>query len=116
MEAPVRNCADRAGPAPRPQVPGKPLRDGSVRGCPVTFSPGPSSLQEFVKDAGSYSRKMVDDLLDQITGGDHSRMLFQLKQVGGPHLWKEPVQINSVPREVIALLSSLVFQVFTLSS
>lgn len=41
-----------------------------------------SSLQEFVKDAGSYSKKMVDDLLDQITGGDHSRMIFQLKQVG----------------------------------
>lgn len=38
------------------------------------------SLQEFVKDAGSYSKKMVDELLDQITGGDHSRMLFQLKQ------------------------------------
>lgn len=42
----------------------------------------PSSLQEFVKDAGSYSKRMVDDLLDQITGGDHSRMLFQLRQVG----------------------------------
>uniref|UniRef100_A0A2I3TGL3 Bromodomain-containing protein 9 n=1 Tax=Pan troglodytes TaxID=9598 RepID=A0A2I3TGL3_PANTR len=40
------------------------------------------SLQEFVKDAGSYSKKVVDDLLDQITGGDHSRTLFQLKQVG----------------------------------
>ncbi|XP_032482518.1 bromodomain-containing protein 9 isoform X2 [Phocoena sinus] len=38
------------------------------------------SLQEFVKDAGSYSKKLVDDLLDQITGGDHSRMLFQLRQ------------------------------------
>ncbi|XP_012515599.1 PREDICTED: bromodomain-containing protein 9 isoform X2 [Propithecus coquereli] len=38
------------------------------------------SLQEFVKDAGSYSKKMVDDLLDQITGGDHSRVLLQLKQ------------------------------------
>ncbi|XP_037385754.1 bromodomain-containing protein 9 isoform X2 [Talpa occidentalis] len=38
------------------------------------------SLQEFVKDAGSYSKKMVDDLLDQITGGDHSRALFQLRQ------------------------------------
>lgn len=48
------------------------------------FSHGPSSLQEFVKDAGSYSKKMVDDLLDQITGGDHSRMLFQLRQVGAP--------------------------------
>lgn len=46
------------------------------------FSCGPSSLQEFVKDAGSYSKKVVDDLLDQITGGDHSRTLFQLKQVG----------------------------------
>lgn len=42
----------------------------------------PVSLQEFVKDAGSYSKRMVDDLLDQITGGDHSRLLFQLKQVG----------------------------------
>ncbi|KAK2497414.1 hypothetical protein MC885_019291 [Smutsia gigantea] len=38
------------------------------------------SLQEFVKDAGSYSKKIVDDLLDQITGGDHSRMLIQLRQ------------------------------------
>ncbi|XP_055991047.1 bromodomain-containing protein 9 isoform X3 [Sorex fumeus] len=38
------------------------------------------SLQEFVKDAGSYSKKLVDDLLDQITGGDHSRVLFQLRQ------------------------------------
>ncbi|XP_014650516.1 PREDICTED: bromodomain-containing protein 9 isoform X3 [Ceratotherium simum simum] len=38
------------------------------------------SLQEFVKDAGSYSKKMVDGLLDQITGGDHSRMLLQLRQ------------------------------------
>ncbi|XP_059029545.1 bromodomain-containing protein 9 isoform X3 [Mustela lutreola] len=38
------------------------------------------SLQEFVKDSGSYSRKLVDDLLDQITGGDHSRLLFQLRQ------------------------------------
>ncbi|XP_037655062.1 bromodomain-containing protein 9 isoform X2 [Choloepus didactylus] len=38
------------------------------------------SLQEFVKDAGSYSKRMVDDLLDQVTGGDHSRVLFQLRQ------------------------------------
>lgn len=45
-------------------------------------APRPSSLQEFVKDAGSYSRRLVDDLLDQITGGDHSRVLFQLTQVG----------------------------------
>ncbi|XP_039926771.1 bromodomain-containing protein 9 isoform X8 [Hirundo rustica] len=40
------------------------------------------SLQEFVKDAGSYSKKIVDDLLDQITSGDHSRTIYQLKQVG----------------------------------
>ncbi|XP_034992026.1 bromodomain-containing protein 9 isoform X4 [Zootoca vivipara] len=38
------------------------------------------SLQEFVKDSGIYSKKIVDDLLDQITGGDHSKMIYQLKQ------------------------------------
>ncbi|XP_032909359.1 bromodomain-containing protein 9 isoform X3 [Catharus ustulatus] len=38
------------------------------------------SLQEFVKDAGSYSKKIVDDLLDQITSGDHSKTIYQLKQ------------------------------------
>ncbi|XP_036619033.1 bromodomain-containing protein 9 isoform X10 [Trichosurus vulpecula] len=38
------------------------------------------SLQEFVKDSGSYSKKIVDDLLDQITGGDHSKIIYQLKQ------------------------------------
>lgn len=41
----------------------------------------PASLQEFVKDAGSYSKKIVDDLLDQITSGDHSKTIYQLKQV-----------------------------------
>uniref|UniRef100_A0A663F071 Bromodomain-containing protein 9 n=1 Tax=Aquila chrysaetos chrysaetos TaxID=223781 RepID=A0A663F071_AQUCH len=40
------------------------------------------SLQEFVKDAGNYSKKIVDDLLDQITSGDHSKTIYQLKQVG----------------------------------
>uniref|UniRef100_A0A8B9U6P9 Bromodomain-containing protein 9 n=2 Tax=Anas TaxID=8835 RepID=A0A8B9U6P9_9AVES len=38
------------------------------------------SLQEFVKDAGNYSKKIVDDLLDQITNGDHSKTVYQLKQ------------------------------------
>uniref|UniRef100_A0A8V0XP13 Bromodomain-containing protein 9 n=1 Tax=Gallus gallus TaxID=9031 RepID=A0A8V0XP13_CHICK len=38
------------------------------------------SLQEFVKDAGYYSKKIVDDLLDQITSGDHSKTVYQLKQ------------------------------------
>ncbi|XP_051467908.1 bromodomain-containing protein 9-like isoform X3 [Apus apus] len=42
----------------------------------------PSSLQEFVKDTGNYSKKIVDDLLDHITSGDHSKTTYQLKQVG----------------------------------
>ncbi|XP_051465181.1 bromodomain-containing protein 9 isoform X11 [Apus apus] len=40
------------------------------------------SLQEFVKDTGNYSKKIVDDLLDHITSGDHSKTTYQLKQVG----------------------------------
>ncbi|KAM3928758.1 bromodomain-containing protein 9 isoform 3-T3 [Leptodactylus fuscus] len=40
------------------------------------------SLQEFVKDCGSYTKKMVNDMLDQITEGDHSKILYQLKQIG----------------------------------
>ncbi|KAE8597329.1 hypothetical protein XENTR_v10016428 [Xenopus tropicalis] len=39
------------------------------------------SLQEFVKDCGSFAKRMVNDLLDQITGGDHSRTIYQVKQV-----------------------------------
>ncbi|XP_053570325.1 bromodomain-containing protein 9 isoform X3 [Bombina bombina] len=38
------------------------------------------SLQEFVKDCGNYTKKMVNDLLDQITGGDHSKTIYQIKQ------------------------------------
>lgn len=34
-----------------------------------------------MKDAGHYSKKIVDDLLDQITSGDHSKTVYQLKQV-----------------------------------
>nr|XP_014333384.1 PREDICTED: bromodomain-containing protein 9 [Bos mutus] len=49
------------------------------------------SLQEFVKDAGSYSKKLVDDLLDQITGGDHSRMLFRLRQGGRRSIPMKPL-------------------------
>ncbi|OXB71210.1 UNVERIFIED_CONTAM: hypothetical protein H355_004448 [Colinus virginianus] len=41
---------------------------------------GCKCLQEFVKDAGYYSKKIVDDLLDQITSGDHSKTVYQLKQ------------------------------------
>ncbi|XP_044150058.1 bromodomain-containing protein 9 isoform X6 [Bufo gargarizans] len=40
------------------------------------------SLQEFVKDCGTYAKKMVNDMLDQITEGDHSKILYQLKQIG----------------------------------
>ncbi|KAE8597328.1 hypothetical protein XENTR_v10016428 [Xenopus tropicalis] len=36
------------------------------------------SLQEFVKDCGSFAKRMVNDLLDQITGGDHSRTIYQM--------------------------------------
>ncbi|XP_018424365.1 PREDICTED: bromodomain-containing protein 9 isoform X4 [Nanorana parkeri] len=38
------------------------------------------SLQEFVKDCGGYAEKIVNDLLDQITEGDHSKILYQIKQ------------------------------------
>ncbi|XP_018122007.1 bromodomain-containing protein 9 isoform X11 [Xenopus laevis] len=41
------------------------------------------SLQEFVKDSGSFAKRMVNDLLDQITGGDHSRTIYQIKQMTG---------------------------------
>ncbi|XP_068092584.1 bromodomain-containing protein 9 [Hyperolius riggenbachi] len=40
------------------------------------------SLQEFVKDCGGCAKKMVNDMLDQITEGDHSRILYQIKQIG----------------------------------
>ncbi|KAM9308239.1 bromodomain-containing protein 9 [Gastrophryne carolinensis] len=41
---------------------------------------GALSLQEFVKNCGGYAKKMVNDMLDQITEGDHSKILYQLKQ------------------------------------
>ncbi|KAM8962357.1 bromodomain-containing protein 9 isoform 2-T2 [Pelodytes ibericus] len=44
------------------------------------------SLQEFVKDCGGYAKKMVNDLLDQITGGDHSNTIYQIKQMLGDPL------------------------------
>ncbi|XP_066572128.1 bromodomain-containing protein 9 isoform X5 [Amia ocellicauda] len=40
------------------------------------------SLQEFVKGCGSLTKKIVDGLLDQMTGGDHSKAIFQIRQVG----------------------------------
>ncbi|XP_023590587.1 bromodomain-containing protein 9 [Trichechus manatus latirostris] len=88
------------------------------------------SLQEFVKDAGRYSQKLVDDLLDQITGGDHSRMLVRLKQVGtlprqAAHWalllassWSTRVvrEEHAVFRESLAILPLLALVSFALNS
>lgn len=38
------------------------------------------SLQEFVKGCGSSTKKMVDDLLNQITAGEHSKAVYHLSQ------------------------------------
>ncbi|XP_050794159.1 bromodomain-containing protein 9 isoform X1 [Gopherus flavomarginatus] len=54
------------------------------------------SLQEFVKDSGSYSKKIVDDLLDQITGGDHSKTIYQLKQRRNIPM-KPPDEVKGLP-------------------
>ncbi|XP_061114977.1 bromodomain-containing protein 9 isoform X2 [Conger conger] len=38
------------------------------------------SLQEFVKGCGGFTKKLVDGLLDKMTGGDHSKSVFQIRQ------------------------------------
>uniref|UniRef100_A0A8C9W5E1 Bromodomain-containing protein 9 n=1 Tax=Scleropages formosus TaxID=113540 RepID=A0A8C9W5E1_SCLFO len=38
------------------------------------------SLQEFVKDCGSFTKKLVDELLDKMTGNEHSKAVFQIRQ------------------------------------
>ncbi|XP_031432228.1 bromodomain-containing protein 9 [Clupea harengus] len=38
------------------------------------------SLQEFIKGCGGITRKLVDELLDKMTGGDHSKAVFQIRQ------------------------------------
>ncbi|XP_046689827.1 bromodomain-containing protein 9 isoform X2 [Silurus meridionalis] len=38
------------------------------------------SLQEFVKDCGSFTKRLVNDLLDKMTGNDHSKAIFQIRQ------------------------------------
>ncbi|XP_033849695.2 bromodomain-containing protein 9-like isoform X3 [Acipenser ruthenus] len=38
------------------------------------------SLQEFVKGCGNFTKKIVDGLLDQMTGGDHSKAIYQIRQ------------------------------------
>nr|XP_033785681.1 bromodomain-containing protein 9 isoform X3 [Geotrypetes seraphini] len=54
------------------------------------------SLLEFVKDSGSYAKKIVDDLLDQITGGDHSKIIYQIKQRRNISL-KPPDEVKVLP-------------------
>uniref|UniRef100_A0A4W3K9K9 Bromodomain-containing protein 9 n=1 Tax=Callorhinchus milii TaxID=7868 RepID=A0A4W3K9K9_CALMI len=49
------------------------------------------SLQEFVKDCGGSTKKMVDDLLNQMTGGEHCKAVYHLAQVCVP-LWP-PVRL-----------------------
>lgn len=39
------------------------------------------SLQEFVKGCGSFTKTLVDDLLDKMTAGDHSKATVQVRQV-----------------------------------
>lgn len=39
------------------------------------------SLQEFVKGCGGVTKKLVDELLDKMTGNDHSKAVFQIRQV-----------------------------------
>uniref|UniRef100_A0A8C9T961 Bromodomain-containing protein 9 n=1 Tax=Scleropages formosus TaxID=113540 RepID=A0A8C9T961_SCLFO len=41
------------------------------------------SLQEFVKDCGSFTKKLVDELLDKMTGNEHSKAVFQIRQCFG---------------------------------
>ncbi|XP_057196620.1 bromodomain-containing protein 9 isoform X2 [Triplophysa rosa] len=38
------------------------------------------SLQEFVKGCGSFTKRLVDDLLDTMTLGDHSKATVQIRQ------------------------------------
>lgn len=38
------------------------------------------SLQEFVKGCGSFTKRLVDDLLDKMTAGDHSKATVQIRQ------------------------------------
>ncbi|XP_048882068.1 bromodomain-containing protein 9 isoform X1 [Brienomyrus brachyistius] len=38
------------------------------------------SLQEFVKGCGGVTKKLVDELLDKMTGSDHSKAVFQIRQ------------------------------------
>lgn len=65
------------------------------------------SLQEFVKDSGSYSKKIVDDLLDQITGGDHSKTIYQLKQVSICNTKIRLIKWVNQCKDVVLIVSAL---------
>uniref|UniRef100_A0AAR2M270 Bromodomain-containing protein 9 n=1 Tax=Pygocentrus nattereri TaxID=42514 RepID=A0AAR2M270_PYGNA len=60
------------------------------------------SLQEFVKDCGSFTKRLVDDLLDKMTGGDHSKSVFQIRQV--PHLNTRDVNKHDLPASTLVRL------------
>uniref|UniRef100_A0AAR2LAZ6 Bromodomain-containing protein 9 n=1 Tax=Pygocentrus nattereri TaxID=42514 RepID=A0AAR2LAZ6_PYGNA len=63
------------------------------------------SLQEFVKDCGSFTKRLVDDLLDKMTGGDHSKSVFQIRQV--PHLNTRDVNKHDLPSSSVLDFMSL---------
>lgn len=39
------------------------------------------SIQEFVKGCGSVTKRWVDELLDKMTAGDHTKAVTQIRQV-----------------------------------
>uniref|UniRef100_A0A4W5Q711 Bromodomain-containing protein 9 n=1 Tax=Hucho hucho TaxID=62062 RepID=A0A4W5Q711_9TELE len=39
------------------------------------------SIQEFVKGCGNVTKRLVDGLLDKMTAGDHSKAVYQIRQV-----------------------------------
>lgn len=44
------------------------------------------SIQEFVKNCGSVTKRWVDGLLDKMTAGDHTKAVSQIRQVSGIYL------------------------------
>uniref|UniRef100_A0A8C7I148 Bromodomain-containing protein 9 n=1 Tax=Oncorhynchus kisutch TaxID=8019 RepID=A0A8C7I148_ONCKI len=42
------------------------------------------SIQEFVKGCGNVTKRLVDGLLDKMTAGDHSKAVYQIRQVCTP--------------------------------
>uniref|UniRef100_A0A4W3K8L5 Bromodomain-containing protein 9 n=1 Tax=Callorhinchus milii TaxID=7868 RepID=A0A4W3K8L5_CALMI len=74
------------------------------------------SLQEFVKDCGGSTKKMVDDLLNQMTGGEHCKAVYHLAQLRSktPDCPNQPPVLDFMPLKSysdvsldISLLTSL---------